>query len=162
MPKLKLLILDAGREDVEPDGRQLHTYIDVKSIIVGCGSPHLSNTGNSPDGESNFELWRARALLLFRMMEFTDTGREPRRDDWPGVFDACAKHDSENALYQLMRWQSARLDTKKRRGQFEAAVAFPRNVLRISDQVTEAGNHADAKHLRPSPNSVTICMLPRS
>ena len=183
--------------------------------------------------ESNVELWRARALLLFRTMEFTDTGEEPRRDDWLAVLDSCAKHDPENALYdylaalclwtssaeyewvddgyvlkmkdeevfergnarfasglaksclksgmegyaatlafldetsvpktdhadiagsrqiasrvnnlmyQLMRWQSVQRDVKKRRGDFEAAVGPLRNVLRISDQVTEVGNHAD-------------------
>ena len=183
--------------------------------------------------ESNVELWRARALLLFRTMEFTDTGEEPRRDDWLAVLDECAKHDPENALYdylaalclwtssaeyeweedgyvlkvedaegfergnarfasgltkpclksgmegyaatlafleetsvaktdhaniagsrqiaarvnnlayQLMRWQSAQRDVKKRNREFEAAVVFLRNVLRISDQVTESGNHAD-------------------
>ena len=182
--------------------------------------------------ESDVELWRARALLLFRT-KFMDLGLEPRRDDWLAVLDECAKHDPENALYdylaalclwtssaeydcgedgwilkvkdeeifdrgntrlasglakaclksgtegyaatlgfleetvvpkpdhpnvagsrqiagrvnnllyQLMRWQSVRLDVEKRKGEFEAAAAIPRNVLRISDQVREAGNYAD-------------------
>ena len=46
-----------------------------------------------------------------------------------------------NLLYRIMRWQSVQLDVEKREEKFEAAIAAVQNVLRISDQVTEAGNY---------------------
>lgn len=46
-----------------------------------------------------------------------------------------------NLLYRIMRWQSVQLDVQKREENLEAAVAALQSVLRISDQITEAGNY---------------------
>ncbi len=57
-------------------------------------------TAIRPD-ETNVELWRARALLLFQT-EFMNIDLEPRRDDWLVVLDECLEHDPENALYDYL------------------------------------------------------------
>lgn len=49
-------------------------------------------------------LWRNRALLLFQLQ---DKRRHPlklipRQQDWQDVLEECARHDSENALYDYL------------------------------------------------------------
>lgn len=181
---------------------------------------------------ANVELWRGRALLLFRT-KHGNPDLIPRRDDWLAVLDECSEHDPDNAcydylaalrlwsssaeydsgddgyilniedshtfnrgtarlaaglakpflkfgttgyaatleyldesslspsarptaagsrpiesraarlLYRIMRWQNVRLDVERRGESFNAANAIARDVLRISDQLSEAGNYAN-------------------
>ncbi len=59
---------------------------------------------------TNVELWRARALLLFRTT-FSSSDLVPRRDDWLAVLDECSEHDPDNAFYDylaaLRLWSSS-------------------------------------------------------
>lgn len=59
---------------------------------------------------ANVDMWRTRALLLFRH-EFLGLGFSPCQHDWRSVLDECAAHDPENALYDylaaLAEWTSA-------------------------------------------------------
>ena len=50
---------------------------------------------------SNVDLWRARAVLLFRQ-DFNGAQFTPRQDDWQFVLAECAQHDPENALYDYL------------------------------------------------------------
>ena len=49
---------------------------------------------------ANVEVWRARALLLFRSSD--SQSDEPRRADWMAVLDECVAHDPDNALYHYL------------------------------------------------------------
>ncbi|MBI3866064.1 MAG: hypothetical protein HY290_29655 [Planctomycetia bacterium] len=59
---------------------------------------------------ANAEIWRTRALLLYRN-DFLGIGFKPREPDWRAVLDECTEHDPENALYDylaaLTEWTSA-------------------------------------------------------
>jgi len=59
---------------------------------------------------TNIDMWRTRALLLFRE-DVLGLGCTPRRADWQVVLDECAQHDPENALYDylaaLCEWRSS-------------------------------------------------------
>jgi hypothetical protein len=49
----------------------------------------------------NVNLWRTRALLLFRS-NFAGLDLRPRRVDWQAVLDECSGHDADNALYDYL------------------------------------------------------------
>lgn len=51
--------------------------------------------------QSNSELWRARALLLFRP-RFLGSDYQSRQEDCLTVLDRCMAHDPDNALYDYL------------------------------------------------------------
>jgi hypothetical protein len=55
---------------------------------------------------------------------------------------------ARNLMTQIARWQGVRLGIKKQEGKLEAAVVAARKVLRVSDQVTESGNHPSLTGLK--------------
>lgn len=55
---------------------------------------------------------------------------------------------AHDLVTQITRWQGVRLGIRKQEGKLEAAVVAARQVLRVSDQVTESGNHPSLTGLR--------------
>ncbi|WP_417388153.1 hypothetical protein [Gimesia sp.] len=78
--------------------RMLESY--QTSIREDCLKLMETATQDSPE---DIELWRNRALLLFRINGTTrHSYLEPRDPDWLAVLDECARHDPDNALYDYL------------------------------------------------------------
>ena len=91
-----------------PLGAQIELEYDALGRAVDrfeeiCHEQCSSLIEHATNGDSaNVEMWRARALLLFRHDYIGPTVFKPRRPDWSSVLDECAKHDPENALYDYL------------------------------------------------------------
>jgi len=74
-------------------------------------------------------------------MDYLDESSLPLSDHLNAAGSRQIDYRAASLLYRIMRWQSVRLDVEKRMETFDATNAVVRNVLRISDQVLEAGNY---------------------
>jgi len=85
-------------------------------------------------------------------MAFLDESSVARSDCLTAAGSRQIDGRASSLMFRIMRWQSVQLDVEKRKENFDAVIAAVRKVLRISDQVAEAGN---------SPNLSTLKLILR-